>query len=117
VPRHRVGKGRLAAGDPVGHLGDQLVDLGGDVGLAQQPVVVVVPGVDEAAVDAGQRHALKRHTGAAHDPGLHGAVVEVVRLTSVADLTSTMARHTALAQQQVGAHQHAAVTEGGFRTG
>ncbi len=43
-------------------------------------MVVAVAGVDEVAVDAGQRHAFERHAGAAHDPGLHGDVVDVVGL-------------------------------------
>ncbi len=55
-----AGEGRDAAGDPVGHLGDELVDLGGDVGLAQQPVVVAVAAIDEVAVDAGQGHLVVR---------------------------------------------------------
>ena len=112
-----VGEGRGAAGDPAGDLRDELVDRSGDVGLAQQPLVVAVSAIDEVAVDAGQRHLVRRHAGAPHDPGLHGDVVDVVRLDLGGRLDLDHARHAALAEQQIGAHQHAAVAERGFEQG
>ena len=83
----------------------------------QQPAVVAIAGVDEVGVDAEQRHPFKRRTGAPHDPGLHGAVVEVIGLTWVADLTSTMLATPPVPQQQIGAHQNAAVAERGLEQG
>ena len=112
-----VGEGRDAAGDPAGDLGDELVDRGGDVGLAEQPVVVAVAAIDEGAVDAGQRHPFDGHAGAPRDPRLHGDVVDVVRLDLGGRLDLDHAGHAALAEQQIGAHEHAAVAERGLEQG
>ena len=118
---HLTGEGRGTAGDPVGHLGDELVDLGGDVGLAQQPVVVAVAAIDEVAVDAGQRHLVERQ--APREPAAPRTTQVCTAmsstwygLTSVADLTSTM-RATPPRAAEGRRGQHAAAAEGGFEQG
>ena len=116
-PRHRF----TCILNPDRYRWQQFEHLLGEVVLGKQPIVFAVTLVDELVVDVRQRNSTQRIAGAQVHPGLYRAVVNVLRLDPGRSLDldhpPAVVPGIIMGQQNILAHQHPFVLQGGFEDG